>query len=324
MKTANKILMAFIALGFLIACEQEVVMPELKVNAVVEKTTVISEDGLEEKDAYKVTFTFDGEADNVVFYSGEPGSDYRYSDRYSRIVTPHLEFTSALAGGGVPNTLRVLVSNDFEPEYEYLSGAPTTVVYPTWAVENETWTDITDRFTIPGNRLLGDPHQSGEAVISEFHADLPLFVAFQFKADLSDGSAAPGLWSFSKFNIRNVYEDGTSAMYIEDGITTDWKSVDLGDPVQCSKSIGQISLNPAGASQINTMLISTPYYPSHVVTDKGLVIKSPDKNLREYTHTYVAPQTESLTAAFVATNSLYGKVVQTVREIEVIFGNKTE
>lgn len=306
-----------ITAGLLLSCEQEVPVPDFDVSAIVEKTSVISDDGETTLDAYKVTFTFSGAPDNIVFYSGEKGSDYRYRNRYTRVVTPYLQFTSSYTGG-MSNTLKVLVSNDFVPEYEYLAGAPTTVLYTTWGVSNATWTDITDRFNIPGNKMVTGPQDSGEAILSEFHGNMPLFVAFHFSSDLQE-MISPGMWSFSGFNIRNELIDGTSESYVTDGISTSWKSVDLGDPVQCTRDKGQASMNASTFSDVDTYLISTPFYPSNISTDKGLAIKSIDENLYEYTHTYVSPETESVYVAFVATNSLYGKNTTIVREFELEF-----
>ena len=315
----KNILVILLAAGIMLSCEEKVQTPEFKVSAEVEKTTVLSDDGENEYDAYKVTFKFGGDPDNVVFYSGEPGSDYHSKDRYSRIVTPNLSFTSSYSSGSIKNSLRVLVSNDFQPEYEYLSGAPTTVVYTKWGVQNATWTDITDRFIIPGNRLVQGQNQSGEAVITEFHENIPLFVAFQFKADASDGQNAPGLWAFSKFNIRNVYEDGTSVDFVKDGISKDWKSVDLADDVNCSTAAGSASMSASAGTNFNTMLISPPYYPSNITPDKGLVIKTTEDSLYEYSYTYVSPQDDSITAVFVVTNSLYGESIQIVKELKIDF-----
>ena len=306
-----------IAAGFLMSCEQEVVVPDFDVSAVVEKTSVIAEDGETVLDAYNVKFTFTGAPDNIVFYSGENGSDYRNRDRDTRVVTPYMNFTSTYTGS-TPSTLRVLVSNDFVPEYEYLAGTPTEALYTTWGVRNATWTDITDRFNIPGNKLTVGPQESGEAILSEFNVNTPVFVAFQFKAQTQD-MTSPGVWSFSGFNIRNVLLDGTSESYVVDGISNLWKSVDLADPIQCSRGVGKASLTASDASDIDTYLISTPFYPSNVTPDTGLAIKSIDQNLYEYTHTYVSPEKESVYVAFIATNSLYGKVSTVIREFELKF-----
>ena len=319
MNAINKIFVMTLAAGLFLACEEDVVTPELKVTADVEKTVVISDDGESEFEAYKVTFKFEGDPDNIVFYSGEPGSDYHSRDKYSRIVIPQVSFNSSYGSSNIPNTLRVLVSNGFKPEYEYLSGAPNTVVYTRWAVQDATWTDITDRFMIPGNRLVTGSQASGEAVISEFHAGIPLFVAFQFKADASDGQSAPGYWSFSNFNIRNEYEDGTSEAFVTNGLSTDWKSVDLAAPVQCSRSSGNASMSASAGTNFHTLLISPPYYPSHITPDKGLAIKSTEESLSEYTYTYVAPQDDSIYAVFVVTNSIYGQTRQIVKEIKIDF-----
>ena len=102
-------------------------------------------------------------------------------------------------------------------------------------------------------------------------------------------------------------------------MSTDWKSVDLADPIQCSRSVGNASMSASSGADFNTMLISPPYYPSHITPDKGLTIKSTEDNLYEYTYTYITPEDDSVSAVFVITNSLYGESKQIVKEIKIDF-----
>ncbi len=60
----------------------------------------------------EVTFHLTGEADNIIFYSGEPSNDYEY--RNGRTFRPEvpgasLVFTSAVTAGSQANQLYVLV-----------------------------------------------------------------------------------------------------------------------------------------------------------------------------------------------------------------------
>ena len=252
-----------------------------------------------------------------------------------------MQFSTNFSAGNIPNTLRIMVSNDFQPEY-LLNNATTagninvsSARYNKADVEAATWTDITNRFDLPGNQLTTGAQVSGEAVIGEFHHDLPLFIGLRFDADkASDASLSLGQWVFSNFQIRKVFEDGTDEFYINNVLDANWRRLDFADYTVCSVSGNAITLNGNTSTNIQdeegnvtviptvtvkTMVISRPYYPSRVVPDKGLTIKTIRENLTEYTYTYVAPATESVQAAFVATNSLYGDDIREVKKLEVVF-----
>ena len=76
-----------------------------------------------------VRFAFSGKADNIAFYSGEPGFSYKYKDRTSADGIPQLEFSSYLQNKGETNTLRLLISTDFNGAYDSVG------------IRRATWTD---------------------------------------------------------------------------------------------------------------------------------------------------------------------------------------
>ena len=311
------------------------------------------EDGVEAfVDVYEVTFRFSGTPDNIAFYSGEEGAEYKYRNRYYRDGISTMSFTTAFSGGNIPNTLRIMLSNDFEPPYLWAASIVNRDL--TNAVVNAaTWTYITERFRLPGNRLETGEHTTGEATISEFHQDVPFFIGFWFDADKRDDeSLSLGQWTFSNFQIRNDYYDGTSDYYVDNVLNNNWRKLDVADTTGYTVSGNRIVVNGNVTKTIvrevekeveideetgetewiteeeieyiptlraQARVVSRPFYPLLVSADKGVAIKSQGEYLYEYTYLYVNPPQESVRATFVAVNSLYGEDVQEVKEIEVVF-----
>lgn len=97
-----------------------------------------------EKDTYKagerVTFNLKGDADFVVFYSGEEGSAYDYRNKH-RLYPDEMRLSFSTAtypdNGTNPHSGRLLWSNDFPGVYD-----------PEW-IKLSTWHDITDRIVYP-------------------------------------------------------------------------------------------------------------------------------------------------------------------------------
>src|SRR3546814_3272198 len=81
-------------------------------------------------------FDFNGFADSVVSYSGKEGHQYEFRNRTEMDGLAHqLSFTSYRQWGTQENTLKLLVSSDFDGENYYESG-----------INSATWIDITDRY----------------------------------------------------------------------------------------------------------------------------------------------------------------------------------
>ena len=343
MKRAS-IFIIMISVALLASCKgEQLTTPDFDVAVVsVTKSMVsIGEDDEESNedeaalvDAYEVTFRFSGNPDNIVFYSGEEGSEYMHRNRYYRNATVKMQFATAFSGGTIPNTLRIMLSNDFKPPYRFVGATPVNSDLTREAVEAATWSDITNRFNLPGNRLSLGTHDTGEAVISEFYQDIPFFIGFWFDADKSeDVTLSLGQWIFSNFRIRNDYYDGTSGFYVNNVLNTYWRRLDLLDATGYTVGSNRITLNGNIVTTVEkgeeityiptlsagARVVSPPFYPLLGETDKGRPLKSSNEYLSEYTHVYVNPGQTSVRSTFVITNSLYGDDIQAVRELEVFF-----
>lgn len=151
-----------------IGCEEDLPLdhPALKVTASTEVCTVGEE----------VVFYLAGEADYLLFYPGGQGGDYRYS-REDRIypATVRLSFESRLEGGNqLTDILHLKYSTDFSGEY-----TPE-------AVRAATWTDITERFTVPAVIQTETTPSGIEEVTSLFESGLPVWFAWQYTMEAYD------------------------------------------------------------------------------------------------------------------------------------------
>jgi len=143
------------------------------------------------KTGENVTFSFDGNAGLISFYSGEVFHDYAYKE--GRIVTAgqvSLSFTTSVTGGTQSNQLSVVASSNFDGNYADFA-----------RVQAATWVDITSRF------LLGTSATflaSGSKDITDLViADKPLYIAYKYvtKPQLVSGDART--WMVQSFSMTS-------------------------------------------------------------------------------------------------------------------------
>src|SRR5688500_9306543 len=136
-RTMLKYIFLFIAAGCLLsACHKTLSQGDDTFGVYASETTVSVGDTLQ--------FSFTGDPDVLTFYSGEPGRRYEFRDRTSADGTPLLRFRTIRANGSQPNSLSLLVSNNFEGVI--VSDTPSTIN----RIKNATWTDITSRAVLSG------------------------------------------------------------------------------------------------------------------------------------------------------------------------------
>ena len=78
----------------------------------------VTTDKTEYRAGEPVTFTFEGDPDNIVFYSGEYGHNYEDRHNYGRVGTLYFDFTSYSRYGTYIPGLEALVSTDFNGVYD--------------------------------------------------------------------------------------------------------------------------------------------------------------------------------------------------------------
>ena len=129
-----------------------------------------------------VDFVFTGAADEIAFFSGEIGHEYRYSVD-GKPAKVYMNFSSLYYNGAQRKCATVKYSPDFRLEYDGTAVASTEA-----DIENATWYDVSDRFVMPPYitnvdseaNLITDPYDSGTIDISDWFSEDNDAVTFGF------------------------------------------------------------------------------------------------------------------------------------------------
>ena len=270
-----------------------------------------------------VRFNFDGLVDNIVFYSGEIGHQYKFKDRYEvpmesvKAADMNIEYQARY---GEADALEVWVSNSFEglngsdgaadraaikvmvdggmkgwTKLDYQEGASTK-----WTSQNYDLKDYMNGFSIA------------------FHWNPPTNTKTQ-RTYWINGEITLDLEGMNPSVIDFTSLDLVSVMMNEE----------IEDPYYKDKGNGTINLNKREADivmqgvganalpyAIDGWLISKPIPLNKVSNDQGTVIK----NLQNYLHTFEYTWTEpgTYTVTFVGTNSNYAGRSEKVHEFTII------
>jgi len=167
-----------------------------------------------------ITFNINGKADYIKFYSGEKGNDYNfaYTDRINNTRNVSMAFTAEYQNGGQPSDLvRLVYSTDFKGDYT-IAG-----------IDNATWTDITDRCTMPtaisnNNNPLGIGNSDFE--IYDLFPDGETIVYFAYKYHIKGPSGTYGQRTNAIIsNFRIEYEDDDQSNVLLEQATAVWKLI---------------------------------------------------------------------------------------------------
>ncbi len=278
-----------------------------------------------------VKFVFTGDVDNLVFYSGETGSQYVYRDRYEvpleDVISAdlHLDFQARYGDAGA---LEVYVSKDFAG--------------------------------INGNDA---PDADRDAVRSMVEAGMPGWVKLPYQ------EGASTKWTAQDFPVTEYLEnfclafhwcpkafDKTQRTYwINGSITLEmagtepstmtlsdlgFKSLMMNEEVDAYKknngngsirfdnatNAGEICFQGVGANAlpyaIDGWVFTTPRPLNKVANDKGTVIKNLQNYLREYEYTWTKPGTYKVT--FVGRNENYASSSEEIHDFTITILEKPE
>lgn len=260
--------------------KQDIVTPTFDVS--VSKTTFAVNE--------PITFNFTGTSDQVSFYSGASGAEYKYKDRTTVSGKPQLQFTSYRQGTSTQaNTLQVLVSKDF------------VNVFDPDDITNAHWTDITSRTTLSTGT---DNTPSGVVDLSDqLSANTPVYLAFHYTAK-QDVVAQP-TWTIKNITVDNIQADG-SAINIGAMATLNWGVFSMSNPSNnWTTSATALTFTGGAANAIDNddWVISQPLQLDRAPRAYSVNIKpSPTTKLVTWTFAgYIAAGT--YTATFEAINS---------------------
>lgn len=284
---------------------------ELALNGGTPRFEVVSATG-SFKAGEPVIFKFNGDADNIAFYSGEPLKEYAFSaGRTAPATGGLLSFTSAVTGGAQAGQFAVLASADFNGKYTDVA-----------AVKAATWADITSRFTLGTSATFA---ASGAKDVTDLLTKgKPLYVAFRYitKPQLQHGAART--WMVQGFSFQGITALGSqTAADMFSGAFQLALSNPATAPARSSVSTSRLTLlaNEFTADndpQTENWAISAPivWESLNLGPDRPVGIKGGTAaRLDSYTYTYTKPGTYK--AHFVAFNMNIDQKSEVVREVTV-------
>lgn len=246
--------------------------------------------------------SFTGIADSVLFYSGKDGHVYEYRNRIEMEgVKPFLSFTSYSQWGAQQNTLKVLVSNDFDGDYDDAG------------INSATWIDVTSQATLSTGQ---DNTPSGEIdLTSGLAAGKPLYIAFKF---VGAAGTTQKTWTIKNLNFSSLLPNGVINKNADVG-SAGWVGYNVKNTSAVWKmTASQIQMAGGNetAAENEDWIISKAFYTNKVEPDRGEVIRSRYQlMLKDYKFVYDAPGTYK---AVVITKDGKGETQkETVNEFEL-------
>lgn len=311
----KRILAISISLAALCACRHDIVS-EVAFNVTLDpaNTYVAGE---------PVRFNFDGEIDNVIFYSGETGSQYKYKDRYTvpaedvKAASLAVDFQARYGPAGA---MEVWVSKDFAGlngedgaadraaiksmveggmqgwvKLDYQEGASTK-----WTSQTFDLSEYVDNFCIAFHWCPDDPTQTQRHY----------WIDGELSLDLA--GTAPTTMDISKLGFVTVMMNDE----IEDPYH---KNAGNGSIILNNPDTAALIFQGVGGNELTYAIdgwaISTPSPLNKVANDKPSVIKNIQNYMDSYEYPWNEPGTYEVT--FVGSNSNYRGSSYQVRAMSV-------
>jgi len=245
------------------------------------------------KDSYTtadtVVFSFSGTPWYLAFYSGEPYHKYENRDRVTADGMPAFQFASSVTTGTQTNTLRLLVSSDFNGTYDSAN------------IYQATWTDITDKATLAtGSTTVS----SGVIDLTPFvNNDHPVYIAFKYTG--AAGSAQRN-WTLKTVTLNNLLADSTSYNLLDiSESSAGFRSVAMKNTsVKWTVSTSQLNIKGGTTTtspEAEGWIVSKPLNLKKVLPDSGIPLKNMTTVMESYYYIYTKPG--NYTATFVVSNA---------------------
>jgi len=288
----NVLYIAIAATLFTACAKEKVTTPELEVSTA----------SLTYKAGDTITFNFNGNPDNITFFSGETGSKYEYKDRTTANNDLQIQFKSLVQYGLIYQNLNLLVSNDFNGKAD------------TNSIKAATWTDISSRAVFSSG---ADSVNSGVISLKDFvnaqNPSTPIYVAFKY-TDYKK-SQGQNRWVIRTFAANNVSPDGvvTPLAVMSTG---GWQAVNFKNTAAVwSITTAQLLMygGTATADDNEDWVFSKGFDPTFIKADVGIALKNISITLPSYRYVYKKPGTYK--AVFEASAVRYNGVQRITKEI---------
>ena len=314
-KNMKKSIIITASLIALCACQHDIVR--------VTDFNVTLDKGNTYKAGEPVRFNFEGEVDNIIFYSGETGSQYQYKDRFTvpaeDVLAANLDMDFQ-AQYGIAGALEIWVSKSFEG----LNGKDG-------AADRATIKAMVDGGMQGWIKL--DYQEGASKKWTEQKFDLSEYVenfciAFHWCPPRNDQSQRT-YWINGKLSLDLAGTDPTIMDISELGFTTVMMNEEIEDPYKKNAGNGSIRFDDTKSATIifqgvdgnvlpyclDGWVISTPAPLNRVANDKATVIKTMQNYMTSYEYTWEKPGTYNVT--FVGTNSNYMDETSQTHEMAV-------
>ncbi|WP_423129243.1 DUF5017 domain-containing protein [Gaoshiqia sp. Z1-71] len=254
-----------------------------------------------------VRFRFSGNAGNITFYSGLPGSDYNFRHRTAlEGGIPQIDVTTQYGGGGTQiHSLRLMVSNDV-----------TTMSKE--GILAATWTDITDRGAIAPNTTVTP---SGIMDVSDLvNPEKPFFFAFKFVGQ-TDPDKAAGNWIVHAFNAKTLVPDGL-AIPVANLQNAGWQPFSILNDANAWYSRGTpiVDLVIIGggknAPESEDWYVTKPLFFTKVSPDTGTPIQNIGSNALD-AYQFIYNQAGTFTVTFLVSNNSVDQHKEKVIQFEL-------
>lgn len=281
-----------------------------------------------------VTFTFDGNPDYIVFYSGTAGNQYANHNR-TNIGIDRMDISYYI-------TQRYTTRQDFkEPILHVMVSEDFTGEQTAAAIQAATWTELSAQtgsttaekpFPVPNpDAVEQNPTGYARATNVDFSAykDKKFFFAFKYLAGLhptiSGGSGANATYAnhpridITEMNMQKVAA-GSGETILMDDLQNEWgfSTIFVNSTTQATYTVSSntLMLQPQGDHRdqpVEVWMVSQRLDPTAVEPDRGTALKGTNIALSSYQYTYPEPGT--YTATFIATNANMWDSSQVVREV---------
>lgn len=289
----NRLILGAAATLMLTACEQE----------AKDATLNVTLDQPEYKAGEPVTFLINGEADNIVFYSGEPGHEYNLRDREyadNDLMVDFVSYTDYLTY--VHPNFQILISSDFNGIYDAANLAQAT------------WTNVTSRFEMP--TVTGKNTPSGTVNLKEYVSDdndALFYIAFRY-FDTDEGPQR-NRWVVRSMNIKKVSPEGSETT-LADIKTAGWQNVIVSGTSKWTLPGTQL----LAAGNVNTSgkdfwAVSKGYNLRSSEPSTGVTLKNISTTMSAYEHTYETPGTYE--AVFASSSVWYNSSSYNTTSVKV-------
>ena len=265
-----------------------------------------------------VKFNIHGNVDNILFYSGETGSQYVYKDRYE---VPVEQIESAVL--------------NLECQSRYGSGEGGLEIYVTEVFTGLKWDDgESDRAAV---RSMVEGGMAGWTKLEYKEGASTVWTRHQYDvSEYMDNFSIAFHWCPEKPGQRTFWVNGSIDVAMKGAFPLSMNLKELGlnslmmteevEPYHKDSGNGSIRFDSNNAQiafqggssvayTIDGWVFTSPAPLSRVANDQGIVIKNMQNYLHSYEYTWNVPGTYKV--AFVGSEYINGKVMETVQHFTV-------